>query len=111
MQSGKCLDLDDKNMSGYCLDIRFFIFVRMQTKSRRNRNRAGNRANSLRRRKLFVPLFKALKHTQEEGIKKESCDQLSLEKETEPSEWILTLSSEQTITYPFFVLVLMKYFF
>lgn len=83
----------------------------MQTKSRRDCDRVGMGAVSLRRRKLFVIVFKALKYLREQGTKKESCNQLSLEKETEPSERMFTLSSEQTITYPFFVLVLMKYFF
>lgn len=60
----------------------------------------------------FLSLYlKALKYLREQGTKKESRNQLSLEKETEPSEWIFTLSSEQIITYPFFVLALIKYFF
>lgn len=62
MWSGKCLDLDEWNMSGYCLDIcSFLVFVRMQTKSRCDCDRAGMGTDSLRRRKLFVIVFKSFK--------------------------------------------------
>lgn len=71
MQSGKCLDLDDKNISGYCLGICFFSLCQNANKipillkigeARKRKAYAGVN--------FFVMVFKTLKHLQEQGIKK-----------------------------------------